>query len=384
MIKTRLALAGAALLAAPAAFSQITLTNGSLLGIEANVSTQSGPYEMRQYDNNGALIGTLSATGGTGAMVGTAVLNGGAYTMSVQGAVDRIDLTTGAATRVFDTFLAIECFAAQNDDLLVLPWNSDTVLRYDVAGNQIETITLSLPITATGMDATADRIFAADYNTQEIYEFDLNGTLLQTTTHSLGIGIVSGMAYNPGADTFFLSLGFGSDEVHEIDRAGNSLRSFPSGTTNLNGLELVGEINVGTEYCGPAVANSTGLPGSLEGFGSPRVTTNSFGVRATNLPPGAFTLLVVSDNQGFTPNPGGSAGNLCLGGQLGRFVNQIGQATGGGVFEVTVDLSSLPTPPTFNTQVMAGDTWNFQCWNRDFLMGSATSNFTTGLSVTFL
>ena len=33
--------------------------------------------------------------------------------------------------------------------------------------------------------------------------------------------------------------------------------------------------------------------------------------------------------------------------------------------------------------VVAGETWNFQGWHRDAVGGSATSNFTQGVSVTF-
>jgi hypothetical protein len=34
-------------------------------------------------------------------------------------------------------------------------------------------------------------------------------------------------------------------------------------------------------------------------------------------------------------------------------------------------------------QVLAGQTWNFQCWFRDAVGGVATSNFTDGLSILF-
>ena len=82
--------------------------------------------------------------------------------------------------------------------------------------------------------------------------------------------------------------------------------------------------------------------------------------------------------------PGGSMGNLCLAGSIGRYVGpgQIQQADATGNISLALDLTQVPQPTGF-VSVGIGDTWNFQAWYRDAVGGSATSNFTDGLSVTF-
>ena len=53
-----------------------------------------------------------------------------------------------------------------------------------------------------------------------------------------------------------------------------------------------------------------------------------------------------------------------------------------GSFAVSVDPAALPQP-TGSVSAMAGETWNFQAWYRDFVAGQVTSNFTDGWSVTW-
>ncbi|MFT7680439.1 MAG: hypothetical protein ACI8QC_004445, partial [Planctomycetota bacterium] len=83
-------------------------------------------------------------------------------------------------------------------------------------------------------------------------------------------------------------------------------------------------------------------------------------------------------------NPGGSAGNLCVLGDIARF-NRAGEvgAIAGGTFSLLLPMGDFPEPPVGSVAVMAGDTWNFQCWHRDVVNGNATSNFTDALEVTF-
>ncbi|MFT5059335.1 MAG: hypothetical protein ACI89E_002118 [Planctomycetota bacterium] len=47
-----------------------------------------------------------------------------------------------------------------------------------------------------------------------------------------------------------------------------------------------------------------------------------------------------------------------------------------------LDLTQIPTQSGINTSVVAGQTFNFQCWYRDFFVAS-TSNFSDGISITF-
>ena len=142
--------------------------------------------------------------------------------------------------------------------------------------------------------------------------------------------------------------------------------------------------DVGTNYCGPANLNSTGLSGIISALGSDVVADNYLNLFATNLPKNQFGMFLNSQTKGFVPFVGGSQGNLCLAGSIGRY-NRPGEILGsgaGGTFFLVLDLTDTPQP-TGSVSIMAGETWNFQAWYRDDNPGP-TSNFTDGVSITFL
>ncbi|MEL6716924.1 MAG: hypothetical protein AAFP86_24320, partial [Planctomycetota bacterium] len=107
------------------------------------------------------------------------------------------------------------------------------------------------------------------------------------------------------------------------------------------------------------------------------VATNDLTLVASDLPIASLGIFLASRAQGFTPNPGGSAGNLCLGGAIGRY-GQIVQVAADGTMTSTVDLTQTPQP-TGLVAIAAGETWRFQAWHRD----GGTSNLTVGLEIPF-
>ncbi|MEM1448654.1 MAG: hypothetical protein AAGI22_06045 [Planctomycetota bacterium] len=140
---------------------------------------------------------------------------------------------------------------------------------------------------------------------------------------------------------------------------------------------------IGTNYC-VANPNSTGVTGVIDAVGSAIASDNNLTLRASELPNNAFGFFLTSLTQAQVANPGGSSGNLCLGGAIGRYVGpgQIQNTGTAGEFSLGLDLTQTPTPTGFVT-IMAGETWNFQAWHRDTGMMGATSNFTDGTSLTF-
>lgn len=137
---------------------------------------------------------------------------------------------------------------------------------------------------------------------------------------------------------------------------------------------------VGQVYCA-ANPSSTGAPAEIEGQGSSRLLDNDLDIVAYTLPLFANGYFVVSSQQGFVASPGGSQGNLCLGGALGRYIAQAGSSGATGVLSVAVDVTSVPQP-NGTVAIQPGETWSFQCWYRDANPGS-TSNFSPGYAVTF-
>jgi hypothetical protein len=141
---------------------------------------------------------------------------------------------------------------------------------------------------------------------------------------------------------------------------------------------------IGSNYCGPAVLNSTGSSGTISGTGSAVVANNDLTLVASNLPLSSFGYFLTSRTQGNVPQPGGSQGVLCLTGNIGRYVGpgQIQNTGAVGSFDLLLDLTQTPTP-TGIVSIAVGETWNFQAWHRDAVGGAATSNFTDGYEVLF-
>ena len=137
---------------------------------------------------------------------------------------------------------------------------------------------------------------------------------------------------------------------------------------------------LGTTYCSPANPNSTGQPGSLRALGAEMARDNFVTLEARDLPADEFGYFLVGSSMDFVANPGGSQGNLCLGGSIGRYDQKVLSSGPEGSFAISVDLRSLPTSPRHDVQ--PGETWSFQAWYRD-KAPQATSNFTDAVSITF-
>ncbi|MCP3919700.1 MAG: hypothetical protein GY711_29555 [bacterium] len=168
----------------------------------------------------------------------------------------------------------------------------------------------------------------------------------------------------------------------------NNTIFFSNGTT-LGGQSppagILGDLDpgIGTNYCGPAVPNSSGASGTISASGSPAVADNNLTLTASSLPQNQFGYFLASSTQGFIMNPGGSNGNFCLGtgNTTGRYNGNVQNSGSSGEFSLTIDLTAVPiavAPGTIALQ--PGDTWNFQCWFRDTNM---ENNFTDGLEITF-
>ncbi|MCP5022820.1 MAG: VCBS repeat-containing protein [bacterium] len=141
---------------------------------------------------------------------------------------------------------------------------------------------------------------------------------------------------------------------------------------------------IGTNYCGPAIVNSSASPARMSATGSPLASVNDLTIHAEGLPLNQFGYFLVSNAGGLIVTPGGSQGNLCLGGAIGRLNqgNQIRFSGTTGTIELVVDLSMIPTPGA-PAAVQAGEVWYFTSWFRDNLFGFQTSNFSDGLEISF-
>lgn len=137
--------------------------------------------------------------------------------------------------------------------------------------------------------------------------------------------------------------------------------------------------SIGTRYCSPAVTNSSGAPARIEALGSEVSADNSVTLSADQMPTGQFGYFLNGPTQGLISAPGGSVGNLCLGGTIGRHTASVFNTGSSGSTTLQLDLTDLPFPGGGHT-ISPGETWNWTAWFRD----GGTSNFTDGISILFL
>lgn len=140
---------------------------------------------------------------------------------------------------------------------------------------------------------------------------------------------------------------------------------------------------IGTNYCGPAVPNTTGNSGGILVTGSSNADDENVGLLGYNLPPGNVSLFISSVNTGFISMPGTSCGNICLmGPDIARFKYDAQVVDDAGkVFLQINPFVQLTNPPQ---PILNGQTWHFQCWHRDAdAMPACNNNFTDASTVVF-
>ncbi|MEM9802840.1 MAG: VCBS repeat-containing protein [Planctomycetota bacterium] len=140
---------------------------------------------------------------------------------------------------------------------------------------------------------------------------------------------------------------------------------------------------LGIDYCTSAAANSTGVAADVQALGDALIESNDVTLVCNNMPVNTFGFFLASRDRGFVANAGGSIGDLCLSGAIGRYVGpgQIQSSGANGEIQLAIDLDAIPTP-TGPVAMIAGETVHFQAWFRDSVLGIATSNFSDGVALT--
>lgn len=137
------------------------------------------------------------------------------------------------------------------------------------------------------------------------------------TTRRVGLGL-GGAEPNGYSDTPALS---GDGQFLVFRSSASNLVA--SDTNGVEDAFVDQPLALATNYCGPAEPNSTGLRARMMASGSAVFAANNFTIHAVSLPPATLSLFLTSRTQAFIVNPGGSQGDLCLGGNIGRYVQHI-------------------------------------------------------------
>ncbi|MCP3919229.1 MAG: hypothetical protein GY711_27130 [bacterium] len=200
--------------------------------------------------------------------------------------------------------------------------------------------------------------------------FSNPGTPVDVTLGPLGLVFVAGVGSSGPAGLIALDPADGSEAFY------TDCLDFPG----LNrGLAYV-DSTLGMSECSPATANSSGASAWISAQGSNLAGGNPLELMAWDLPANQFGYFLASETFLVIPMPGGSQGNLCVAGTVGRFVSQVQSSGALGRLRIDVDTNALPVFPP--VAVAPGDTWYFQAWFRD-TNPTPTSNFTDAISIRF-
>lgn len=357
----------------------------------------------RLDETSGTVCNDSSGLGNHGAYLGSVTLGqpgagpGSATAVDFDGASGRVEIPGSAS------------LDALRDDLSVAAWiEADVIQLQRIFANRRPNGSGSGGSWAFGMIPTGMR-----FTTLGVQDYNENVPLTPTTWYHFAVtfdasfqatfyldgvplGVVSGAQTSnaPGSANQYLigvlDLGVGPAEwfdgrIDDLQIYAGTLSSVDVQYLFSNPGAPLGGASLGTSYCGPAVVNSSGQSATTIATGSAFAASNNLTLTAARMSLNSFGFFLTSRTQGFIQNPGGSSGNLCLGGAIGRYVGpgQIKNSGSMGSFDLVLNLSQTPSPTGF-VQVLAGQTWNYQCWYRDAVGGAATSNFTDGLSLLFL
>ena len=388
------------------------------------MNSYTDPEVLVHYRPDGTVVQTTGP--GTGILwEGAAILPNGDWITTRRSplGVNIFDGITGAEIATWDLsgFVAVPGdVGVFSDGTIAIVDQTGKVWRFDTAGNVIASWDVS-PFPFGILVDDQDHVWTCDIGSGVLWHTDdqgnkinefstggnagdvtmaLDGTLFVTrrdfgeVAHYTQDGILLGAftatgylgteAIAMGADQTLWVTGEYETELQNFDQAGTLLGSIDIAPATLPvflTIPVISGGDIGTNYCGPANFNSTGQSAVISAFGSTKASVNFVTLTAGYLPPNVFGYFLNSDVKGFKPFPPGSQGNLCLGGGIGRHVKQVGNTGAAGELVIDLDLSALPRPGGTHS-VVAGETWNFQCWLRDANPGT-TSNFTDGIEIVF-
>ena len=219
------------------------------------------------------------------------------------------------------------------------------------------------------------------------------GTLGGYPSSSFGEGAIEFLEANgqsAGVETFtsITATGGGVDSLSLDERgniwAGVNMAFGWSSSSEARIVKLVLGGDPSQVSCAQPTPNSTGLTSRLRAAGPAEATRDNVTLVADQIPPNTSVLFLNAPTPGSTPQAGGSAGTLCLGASIARYVGpgQIRRTNPIGQTSLLLELTETPGPNGVRP-VMAGQTMFFQAWHRDS-PASSGSNFTNAIRVDFL
>lgn len=217
-------------IACAAAAAPFSIHEGTLVAVDA------GSRQLIEYSFGGQRTQSLSLSGGFSTLTGVQIIGNSAYVMGVSGDVSSIDLNSGATTILFNGS-GNEGLGGRNGNLLTLNYSTGTVREFTVGGNLLNTF--SVQTGGTGIDGVGNGFAVGNYTDAKVRTYDASGALISTFNTGLNSQEISDAAYDSGSSSYWISTGFGRDDIRNYSANGNLLSSFTVSDNYINGLDVV-------------------------------------------------------------------------------------------------------------------------------------------------
>ncbi|MES2316728.1 MAG: PEP-CTERM sorting domain-containing protein [Pseudomonadota bacterium] len=207
----------------------LTITAGTLLGVDAN------SRQLIEYTFGGSINESLGLSGTFSTLVGVEVLGSSVYVMGVGGDIGLVDLNTGAVTFLFNGG-GNEGLGGRGGNLLISNF-SGTVNEYTVGGSLVGSFVVAAG--GTGIDGVGTGFMVANYSDANVRTYDAAGAMIGSFSTGLSANEISGSAFDSGAGTYWISTGFGRDDIRNYTSTGVLLSSFGAQASWINGLDVI-------------------------------------------------------------------------------------------------------------------------------------------------
>lgn len=211
--------------------SPVSPSPGALIGVDG------GNNSLVKYSRTGSVVAKHPFVSAVGTPVGVAVVGNEVWVAGTNDMAAPLDLRSGAmGPAVAASTSSIEALGSEGVYLYMGDYAAGQAEVYDTSGALLTTITLSPAPYMTGFDTDGTRIFVGSYDDSTVFVYDMTGALVSFFYTGIPLGTISGLSYDWGNDTVWVSTGFGSDEIINFDLSGVALGSFPANSPWINGL----------------------------------------------------------------------------------------------------------------------------------------------------
>ncbi|HLH02869.1 MAG TPA: hypothetical protein VKX25_08865 [Bryobacteraceae bacterium] len=216
----------------------IDLAPGSLLLSQPTIAITTA--NTITYSQSGKILSTGQITGTGDLAEAMTVLSGQLYVSDGSGAINRIDLSSGAVSSSFSTgMIGLDGLGSLGTNLIAVDFQSTAIAVYTPGGQFLNSITLaSVPsglLDWTGLASDGSLFYIGDYGSGRIYRYDMTGRLVGYIDTGLTNSLLS-LSYDAANKSLWVTSGAA---VLDYSLNGTVLSQFATGSFRGSSIAVV-------------------------------------------------------------------------------------------------------------------------------------------------